>query len=184
MLFYKALPAASYRKVLFDGAIRAFIRGPVAPRFHAGPLLFLILVKCIFLTACLGIKPHFFHADTPKVIVTLMRHGQDGRILYYTIHDRQPSLSAPYALTTAYRVGSGRERERHYDFEDISEMDEAIRFLLARRIKDGYRLLYSWSRDARWTDPRVAIADPVAPTGRPGLLSRASVAYVREARRS
>lgn len=110
-----------------------------------------------------------------------MKHGQDERILYFTIHDRQPSLTAPYALTTAYRVGSGRERERHYDFGNISEMDVAIRSFLARRIKDGYHLLYSWSRDARWTDPLVPISDSVVPSGRAGLLSRASAAHIREA---
>ena len=85
------------------------------------------------------------------MIVTLMKHGKNGRLLYYTIHDRQQSLSSPHALTTLFRTGSGREREKQYDFSTLAQMDAMIRSLLSRRISDGYRLLYSWSRDANWS---------------------------------
>jgi hypothetical protein len=85
------------------------------------------------------------------MIVTLYRTGKDGRLLYYTLHDRQQSLTSPYALTTAWRSGNGREREKLHLFESLAEMDKMIRSILAKRVKDGYRLLYSFSRDARWT---------------------------------
>lgn len=106
------------------------------------------------------------------MIVTLMKHGKDGRLLYYTIHDRQQSLTSPYALTTLFRSGGGREREKHYDFENLAAMDAMIRSLLSRRIRDGYRLLYSWSRDANWTEGDAA----TTPTLPVGLLSRANAA--------
>lgn len=104
------------------------------------------------------------------MIVTLMKHGKDGRLLYYTIHDRQQSLTSPYALTTLFRTGNGREREKHYDFDSLAKMDAMIRSILGRRIKDGYRLLYSWSRDADWKVPESASQSG----SQAGLLSRAN----------
>ncbi|HUX38079.1 MAG TPA: hypothetical protein VMV44_09290 [Rectinemataceae bacterium] len=106
------------------------------------------------------------------MIVTLMKHGKDGRLLYYTIHDRQQSLTSPHALTTLFRTGAGREREKHYDFDSLAAMDALIKSLLARRIKDGYRILYSWSRDASWTESTVASAK----SAQAGLLSKANAA--------
>lgn len=86
------------------------------------------------------------------MIVTLYKTGKDGRLLYYTVHDRQASLTSPYALTLAWRTGNGREREKLHPFESLAEMDKMIKSVLAKRFKAGYRLLYSWSRDARWSD--------------------------------
>jgi len=104
------------------------------------------------------------------MIVTLMKRGKDGRILYYTIHDRQQSLTSSHALTTLFRSGAGRERERHYEFDSLSRMDAMIKTLLVRRIKGGYRLLYSWSRDAKWAGA------PDSESFQAGLLSRAAAA--------
>lgn len=83
--------------------------------------------------------------------LTLYKAGKDGKILYYVLHDRQASLTAPYALTVSWRAGEGKSRERFYPFEKLPEMDLMVRRLLAKRLKDGYSLLYSFSRDARWT---------------------------------
>ena len=80
------------------------------------------------------------------MIITLYRTGTDGRIHYYTIHDRQPVLDAPYSLCSSWRVGLGRERERLRRFETLGERDKAVRNLVARRVKDGYRILYFFSR--------------------------------------
>jgi len=111
------------------------------------------------------------------MIVTLMKQGKDGKLLYYTVHDRQQSLASPYSLSTGFRSGNGRERERHYDFETLLDMDKMIRKLLKRRITHGYRLLYSWSRDARWTEA----GSPSEPGGiSAGLLAKASAALQRQ----
>jgi hypothetical protein len=80
------------------------------------------------------------------MIITLYKTGHDGRIHYYTIHDRQPVLDAPFALCSSWRIGTGRERERLHRFETSTERDKAVRSLVARRIKDGYRILYFFSR--------------------------------------
>jgi hypothetical protein len=80
------------------------------------------------------------------MIITLFKEGADGRIRYYTIHDRQPALDAPYALCASWRVGAGRERERLHRFESLAQRDRTVRTLVARRVKDGYRILYFFSR--------------------------------------
>ena len=110
------------------------------------------------------------------MIVTLMKHGKDGRLLYYTIHDRQQSLTSPHALTTLFRTGSGREREKHYDFASLAEMDSMIRPLLSKRIRDGYRVLYSWSRDASWGFSPNAEVESDSNLIHAGLLSKANAA--------
>lgn len=107
------------------------------------------------------------------MIVTLFKAGKAGRTLYYTVHDRQQSLTSPYALTAAWRSGNGKEREKLYCFDSLGEMDTMIRTILARRIKDGYRLLYSWSRDARWSDPGLVAGEGGLAEG---LLAKAAAA--------
>jgi hypothetical protein len=81
------------------------------------------------------------------MILTMFRTDPDGVIRYYSLHDRQPLLTAPYALTIAWRTGEGREREKVYGFETLAEMDKKIRELFGRRARKGYRLLYSFMRD-------------------------------------
>ncbi len=120
------------------------------------------------------------------MIVTLFKTGKDGKLLYYTVHDRQASLISPYALTLSWRVGNGRERSRFYPFDSLAEMDKMIRAVLQKRFKDGYRLLYSFSRDARWserldpTEVRPASEQAQEQGGRGGgLLARAAEAHKR-----
>lgn len=81
------------------------------------------------------------------MLITLFKTAANGKILYYTLHDRQPLLTAPYALTVAWRTGEGQEREKIYGFETIAEMDRKIRELFGRRLRTGYKLLYSYMRD-------------------------------------
>jgi len=81
------------------------------------------------------------------MIITLYKPGANGTIRYYTIHDRQPLLTARYAMTIAWRSNHGHEREKMYGFETIAEMDRKIRQIFSRKIKDGYTLLYSFMRE-------------------------------------
>lgn len=80
------------------------------------------------------------------MIITMYRTGEDGRLRYYTLHDRQPVMGHPYALTVAWRTGNGAEREKLYVFDSLADMDRKIRQVFGRRVRDGYRLLYSFSR--------------------------------------
>ncbi len=101
------------------------------------------------------------------MIVTLYKTAINGALLYYTIHDRQSGLSHPWSLTVTWSRGAGRGREKFYLFENLAEKDRMIRKLLGRRTKDGYRLLYSFSRDTAWSDETgVAEADMAQALGR------------------
>ena len=77
----------------------------------------------------------------------MFRTDPDGVIRYYSLHDRQPLLTARYALTIAWRTGEGRDREKIYGFDTLAEMDREIRQLFGRSARKGYKLLYSFMRD-------------------------------------
>lgn len=66
---------------------------------------------------------------------------------YYSLHDRQPLLTSRYALTVAWRAGEGCERDKIYGFDTLARMDQKIRQIFKRKIKDGYTLLYSYIRE-------------------------------------
>ena len=80
------------------------------------------------------------------MIITLYKVGRDGKTYYYTVHDRQPVLDAPYAICASWRVGLGKERERLHRFQSLLDRDKAIRRLIAQRVKGGYKILYTFTR--------------------------------------
>lgn len=81
------------------------------------------------------------------MIMTLYKPGARGSLRYYTMHDRQPLLTARFALTIAWRVGNGQETEKIYGFDTRAEMDKKLQQLFRRKIKSGYALLYSFVRE-------------------------------------
>ncbi len=99
------------------------------------------------------------------MIITLYKVGKDEKTYYYTVHDRQPVLDAPYAICASWRVGLGKERERLHRFEALADRDKMIRRLIARRIKDGYKILYTFSRGgvSLGTEPGLAGERPTYP---------------------
>lgn len=78
--------------------------------------------------------------------LTLFAQGRSGRLYYYTLHDRQPSLDGLPVLTSAWRVEGGRERERRLSFPSERDRDRALRRLFTRAVRRGYALLYSFDR--------------------------------------
>ncbi len=81
------------------------------------------------------------------MIITLFKTSKSGTLQYYTLHNRQALLTEPFALTVAWRSGHGKEREKIYGFETMAEMDKKIRSIFSRKIKAGYKLLYSFMRE-------------------------------------
>lgn len=96
------------------------------------------------------------------MIITMYKPGANGSIRYYTIHDRQPLLTAKYALTIAWRSGEGREREKIYGFDTAADRDKKIRQIFGRKTKDGYALLYSFIRERAPIKEIVAESDDAA----------------------
>jgi hypothetical protein len=96
------------------------------------------------------------------MIITLYKVGKDGKTHYYTVHDRQPVLDAPYAICASWRVGLGKERERLHRFQSLLDRDKTIRRLIAQRVNDGYKILYTFSRGGLSVgqDPALTITYP------------------------
>jgi len=96
------------------------------------------------------------------MIITLYKAGKDGKTYYYTVHDRQPVLDSPYALCASWRVGLGKERERLHRFQTLLMRDKMIRRLIALRLKDGYKILYTFTRSgvAIGADPATVPSPP------------------------
>lgn len=81
------------------------------------------------------------------MIITLYTELKDGRLRYYTLHDRQLSLDRRYTLTVARRTENAAERERFYTFDSAREMDGKLKELFTRAVRRGYRLLYCFDRE-------------------------------------
>ncbi len=81
------------------------------------------------------------------MIITLFKTSKSGSMQYYTLHNRQALLTEPYALTVAWRTGQGKEHDKIYGFETMAEMDKKIRSIFSKKIKAGYKLLYSFMRE-------------------------------------
>lgn len=94
------------------------------------------------------------------MIITLYKVGKDGKTHYYTVHDRQPVLDAPYAICASWRVGLGKERERLHRFQSLLDRDKTIRRLIGCRIKDGYKILYTFSRGGLSVGQESALSGP------------------------
>jgi hypothetical protein len=88
------------------------------------------------------------------MIITLYKVGKDGATYYYTLHDRQPLLDSPYSLCASWRKGLGKERERIHRFDSLLSKDKLIRRLISERIKDGYKILYTFARSGLSIDSR------------------------------
>lgn len=100
-----------------------------------------------------------FTSIISSMIITMYKPGANGSIRYYTIHDRQPLLTAKFALTIAWRAGEGREREKIYGFDTAADMDKKIRQIFGRKTRDGYALLYSFIRERAPIEELVAARD-------------------------
>lgn len=88
------------------------------------------------------------------MIMTLYKSGAKGTLRYYTMHDRQPLLTARFALTIAWRVGNGQETEKIYGFDTRADMDKKLQQIFRRKIQSGYTLLYSFVRE-QLLEPRI-----------------------------
>jgi len=81
------------------------------------------------------------------MLFTLYKPGADGKIRYYSIHDRQPMLYSRYALTVSWFAGNESAREKVYSFETRADMDAKLRTLFRTKLRDGYRMLYQFKRN-------------------------------------
>ncbi|MBN2873717.1 MAG: WGR domain-containing protein, partial [Spirochaetales bacterium] len=82
-----------------------------------------------------------------EMMITLYKTDDDASIRYYAMHDRQPLLTAPFALTVVWWPANGRGREKIYGFDSAASMDKKLRQLFSRKIREGYVVLYRFERE-------------------------------------
>ncbi|WP_455382278.1 hypothetical protein [Salinispira pacifica] len=80
------------------------------------------------------------------MFITLYRVGKHERVHYYTIHNRQGNLFTPYSLTVSWGTSMDGGRERLIILETRRALDEQVRRLIRHRLRQGYRVLYSYFR--------------------------------------
>ncbi len=77
-------------------------------------------------------------------MVTLYKLDARNRARYVTIHTRQPSLFGDHIVTVRHGMVSGTGTDRNYTYESREEMDRALRRLLKRKARQGYRVIYRY----------------------------------------
>jgi predicted DNA-binding WGR domain protein len=71
---------------------------------------------------------------------------------YYTVHDRQGNLFSPYTFTAVWGTVLQSGREKVFSFDSRKDMDKKLRFLMKKRIRGGYKVLYSFSRNNEYKE--------------------------------
>jgi predicted DNA-binding WGR domain protein len=80
------------------------------------------------------------------MLVTFYRTNEEAAPYYYAVHDRQGNLFAKYSLTVTWGSELSAGREKVYTFSSRSELDAKLREIIDERLRDGYRVLYSYFR--------------------------------------
>ena len=91
------------------------------------------------------------------MLVTFYRSEPDGEPYYYAVHDRQGHLFSPYSFTVVWGTELSAGREKVYTFASRAEMDRKLREIIDQRLKDGYRVLYSYFRRGEYKKLRARI---------------------------
>ena len=95
------------------------------------------------------------------MIITFYKTDTKGRPWYYSVHDRQGHLFSEYSFTVVWGKNLNQGREKTLVFATRREMDIKIQSLLAQKIRQGYKVLYSFSRNQEY---RILFDDAVERT--------------------
>jgi predicted DNA-binding WGR domain protein len=69
---------------------------------------------------------------------------------YYYIHDYQGHLFSPFTFTAIWGHSQTKGREKSFTFESEQEMKDKISELIFKRLKEGYKLLYSYPQENQY----------------------------------
>ena len=84
------------------------------------------------------------------MMVTLYRRESDGSTRYVTITDRQGNLFGYRTLTVTTGNDFFLTREQHFTYADEAEMQDALRRMIDRRLRNKYSVLYSYFGDNQY----------------------------------
>ena len=86
------------------------------------------------------------------MLIALYRVNKSGHMDYYYIHDYQGHLFAPYTFTAIWGKNLNTGKEKSFTFTTRLEMDEKLRELFIKRVKAGYKMLYSYPPTNNYLD--------------------------------
>ncbi len=78
--------------------------------------------------------------------ITFYKVSSNGETRYYTIHDRQGHLFGHYTLTAIWGSALNAGKEKVHTFENSGEMERKVKEICRAKLRQGYRVLYSFSR--------------------------------------
>ena len=84
------------------------------------------------------------------MMIPFYKRKRSGTLYYYAIHDRQATLFPSHSFTVIWGEELSTGREKHYCFENRKLMESSLIRVINKRIKDGYRVLYKYSREPRY----------------------------------
>lgn len=96
------------------------------------------------------------------MLITFYRTDSNSEPYYYALHDRQGHLFSPYSFTVTWGAELSVGREKVYTFASREEMDAKLREIIDQRLRDGYRVLYSYFRRGEHKKLRARIRDASA----------------------
>jgi len=88
------------------------------------------------------------------MLVTLYKTDRTDHLRYYAIDDRQVHLFSSHTFSVTWGSSLSMGNEKHYTFDTRDEMDRQLRRLIRARIREGYRVLYSYFRPEEYADLR------------------------------
>jgi hypothetical protein len=86
------------------------------------------------------------------MMITLVKITPPKKVYYYHIHDWQGDLFSPYALSVSWGLDLRKSRRREYVFDTRKEMDLFLRKLISKRLKSGYKVLYTYFREDKYKE--------------------------------
>jgi predicted DNA-binding WGR domain protein len=92
------------------------------------------------------------------VIIALYKVTND-EISYYYIHDYQGHLFSPYTFTAIWGRNLSMGHEKSFTFTSQNEMDSKINDLFKTKLKQGFKLLYTYPPHNDYQDMFVHLAE-------------------------
>jgi hypothetical protein len=82
-----------------------------------------------------------------RMFISLYKTEAEGNAAYFHIHDHQRHLFDKYTLTVIRGEETGKSVEKQYTFETQDEKDGKIKELFTIKIKEGFKILYTYPRE-------------------------------------
>lgn len=90
---------------------------------------------------------HHLSDTVIAMTITFYKKSDDGKVQYYSLHDRQGDFFSPFVLTAIWGSELDSGRVKVYSFSTGKEQDKKLRDIFNQRVRNGYRVLYSFARN-------------------------------------